>query len=265
MSANRETPDSRPETHSAAEPAAELYPGHAAELARRAERAAQLAAAAAVPLPGPLRDVFGHVPETIAGLTVRPLVHYDFVLLAKLDSPLLKHLRKQTSDPSDPSARSDTACDDEQGYEIVFLFTRPVREAAALLARGPREFRAQAIETIGMSLAPVTVGRLIQAVQREFVRAFSTVVGHEQPPPEGEVFTPPPAGRTTASAGGSTTSVNWSTRIRNFLATLLCSIWPAPKAGPGSPGPSSISPGPASNGAPTATSPRNVDNNSGLN
>jgi len=183
--------------------AGELYPGHAKDLADRNQRNRRRAAANSVPLPGPLLDAFAHVPQTVAGRTVRALVHFDFVILQKLASPLLAHLRGGT--------KQATAYTDEQGYEMVYQFTRPVREIAAEIAREGRDFapkfKAAALETIGLSLGPVEVGLLVQAVEREFIRAFSTRLGYEARPGEpGQVFTTPPPAPTTASAGGSTTS-----------------------------------------------------------
>lgn len=181
----------------------ELYPGHAQDVAARDQRNQRRAAANAVPLPGPLLDAFAHVPQTISGRTVRPVMHYDFVILQKLDSPLLKHLKGGT--------KKATAYTDEQGYEMVYQFTQPIREIVAAIARDGREFagrfKAAALETIGLSLGPVEVGLLVQAVEREFLRAFSTRLGYEAKPGEpGQVFTTPPPAPTTASAGGSTTS-----------------------------------------------------------
>lgn len=183
----------------------ELYPGQAAQLARRASRNAAMSAANTEPLPGPLLDAFGGVPQSIAGLTVRPLVHFDFVILRKLESPLLRQLQSAGGDTSKPA----TEFSDEQGYEMVFQFTRPAREAAAVLAKGKEEFRRRALEEIGMTLGPVEVALLIKAVEREFVRAFSTAVQYGVAAGiDGTVFTMPPADPTTASAGGSTTSVS---------------------------------------------------------
>ncbi len=234
-------------------PTSELYPGHAAELARKAARDAEIAAAAATPLPGPLARAFDPVPAApaVAGLTVRPVVHYDFVILDKLESPLLAQLRGR--EPGE----QPVAVSDQQGYEIIFQFTRPVRAAAAVLAQGRSEFSAQARETIGMELNPGQIHALMQNVQREFSRAFCTVVGHESPPPEGEVFTTPPAPPMTASAGGSITSAGWFTRIRNSLASLCSTISQALRVGSGSPGQPKTNPGPTSNAAQTATS-RNI-------
>lgn len=175
----------------------ELYPGHAEELKRHEERIAGIEAANGAPLPGPLLAAYTRVPQTIAGLTVRPVVHYDFALLAKLDSPLLRHLRGGTAE--------ETPFTDEEAYEIVYQFTRPIKEVAAQVLTDRAGFRLRATEAIGMTLGTVEVNLLVKAVEREFIRSFATVIKYEPRPENGEVFTPPPA-TTTASAGGSGTS-----------------------------------------------------------
>jgi len=206
-----------------AEPVKELFPGHAAELARRERRVAATAQANADPLPGPLADVFGHVPQTIAGLTVRPLVHYDFVLLKKLGSPLLDQLSKVGSGDE---GKSETPFTDEQGYEMIYQFTRPAKLAAAVLARGREVFAQAALEEIGMSLGPVDVAALVVAVQREFVRAFSTAVKYGSPAPDvesGTVFSVPPAeAPATASAGGSIISAGSRAPSQASRGTSSC-------------------------------------------
>lgn len=179
----------------------ELYPGHAAEVARNERRATAIAEAGRDPLPGPLMDAFTGVPDQVAGLQVRPLVHYDFVILRKLDSPLLRQF----------NGTDKTPFTDEQGYEMIYQFTRPVRAAADLAAKGREVFQRTAVDEIGMRLGPVEVALLVKAVEREFIRAFSTVIKYQAgapgPSANGEqVFPQPPADVKTGSAGGSITS-----------------------------------------------------------
>jgi hypothetical protein len=181
----------------------ELYPGHEKDLAALRERSDAHVAAATAVLPGPLAGAFDDTgPGPIAGLRVRRLVHYDFVLLKKLDSPLLRQLSAA------PGGK--TEFDDESGYEMILQFTRPVLEVRALVERGRKAFRQLALEEIGLRLGPLEVAMLLKAVEAEFVRAFSTVVKYsspESPESSGTVFTPPPAlPTTTGSAGGSITS-----------------------------------------------------------
>jgi hypothetical protein len=181
----------------------ELYPGQKREVAERAAREAAYAQANGAVLPGPLAEAIEPEPVEVAGLRVRRVVHYDFVLLRRLNSPLLKQLARAAEGQA-----GGTEFSDEDAYVMVWQFTRPVREAAAYLAEhGANGVRAAALESIGCALGPVEVGLLVQAVEREFVRALSTVVKYEPARPAGAdgggaVFMPPPAGRMTGSAGG---------------------------------------------------------------
>lgn len=197
---------------------AELYPGQREDYERGVARRELIAEAHATPLPGPLLEAFAHVPEVIAGLRVRPLVHYDLVILQRLKSPLLEQLRKAVDKGGDKVGgdkvgedkvgdKGKTEFSEEQGYEMILQFTMPAREAAALAAKGPQAFREAALERIGLKLGPVAVGLLVQAVEREFVRAFSTAIEYgpgEAGGVEGAVTfqQPPAAPRTTGSAGG---------------------------------------------------------------
>lgn len=229
----------------------ELYPGHAAELKKHAARVTAIEHASANPLPGPLLDAYAHVPQEIAGFKIRALVHYDFVLLKQLDSPLLQQLAAAApasaggdSPAGRTAAAGRTPFTDEQSYDMIWQFCRHPREVRAELAAYTRQaraelaakaggasvpasldpasvpasldpiadrvrelFRERALEEIGFQLNPVEAALLVKAVEREFIRAFSTVIKYESRPGEpGETFTPPPPQTTTASAGGSTTS-----------------------------------------------------------
>lgn len=180
----------------------ELYPGQKREALERAAREAAYAAANAAVLPGPLAGAMEPEMTEVAGLRVRRVVHYDFVLLRRLNSPLLKQLARAAEGES-----GGTEFSDEDAYVMVWQFTRPVREAAAYLAEhGADGVKAAALEAIGCALGPVEVGLLVKAVEREFVRALSTVVKYEPARPGAEsggaVFTAPPAERMTGSAGG---------------------------------------------------------------
>ncbi len=192
------------------DPFSGLSPENRAILERQAqtleaEARAQVAANAEV-LPGPLREAFAGIPEEVAGLRVRRLVHWDFVILRRMESPLLDQLSGNAS--------STKPYTDDQGAEMVWQFTRPCEEVDALIEKlGVAGARSAAKREIGMKLGPLEVGLLVKSVEREFVRAFSTAVKYGRKPGEsggaGEtVFTGPattPALKTD-SAGGSTTS-----------------------------------------------------------
>lgn len=181
----------------------EPYAGFNKEAQAHAARSRALRDAAADPLPGPLAGAFGPLPETVAGLRVRPVVHYDFVVLRALKSPLLDHLRAQVK------KKAASQFSDDQGYEMVLQFTTPAEQLAEFMEQHgpafPKWFRRQARSRIGFALGPVQVALLVKNVERAFVAAFSTVLEFAEKKPESAHFTSPPA-PPTASAGGSTTS-----------------------------------------------------------
>jgi hypothetical protein len=211
--------------------ATELFPGQAAQIAQRAREDAAYEAAAVTPLPGPLMGVFEPTlpPPEIGGLRVRPFVHYDFVLLQRLESPLLKQLQRAAA--STPEDGEGTRFTDEEGYEMVYQLTRPVKEAAAVLARGREVFRQAAIEGIGMALGPLEVAELVDQVVRELVRAFSTKVKYGAASPgsgsDGTVFTAPPPRQVTGSDGGLITSAGCSAGSPDGGRSSSCASCPA--------------------------------------
>ena len=201
------------------------------------------AQASATPLPGPLAGAFAPDQAEIAGLRVRAPRHYDFVALQVLDSPLLKEFAAASKAAKLKALgrrvrpRPPTPWTDQQGYEIIYQFTRPVEELIALVTAPNRsqavaQYREQALRAIGLRLGPVEVQLLVAAVTREFDRYFSTWLKYT-PKDTGSggetVFTTPPAG--TAPAGGSTTTAG-SAAISDSAPARSSSISPAPKAGP---------------------------------
>ena len=187
----------------------ELPPGITAkQVEDHLHRVAARTEAAKEPLPGPLLEAFAGLPEQIAGLRVRPLCHFDFVILRRVDSPLLRQLVKGKS------GKRATPYDDEEGYVMVFQFTRPAAEIADWFDRFPNPqkaaaaFRKLARAEIGLKLGPMEVGLLVKAVEREFVAYFSTAVQYApKEAPDGS-FPVPPVQQQTGSAGGSVTSVS---------------------------------------------------------
>lgn len=97
------------------------------------------------------------------------MVHYDLVVLRKLNSPVIEQLSRATAGDNTP-----TPFTEEQGYEMVLLFTVLPREAAEFIAKGPEAFRQEALERIGFQVGPLQLYELVAAIAREFERGFST-------------------------------------------------------------------------------------------
>lgn len=172
----------------------ELFPGAEAEFARRMRRESAKGQGKLNPLPGALTSAFADVPEVVGGLQVRPLVHYDFVILKRLSSPFLPAFLGQ----------EEVQYTEEQGYEFVWQFTRPVMEVKHVVELGRQAVTNEAVKEIGMKVGPRDLTLLMKAVIREFIRAFCTAVEYQQTPTEGNgtVFSAPPASQTTGSVGG---------------------------------------------------------------
>jgi hypothetical protein len=176
------------------------------------------AQACARPLPGALAGAFAPPVVEIAGLRVRSPRHYDFVALQVLESPLLKEFEAAAKASrlkalgKKVKRRPPTPWTDEQGYEIIYQFTRPAEELLSLVQAPDRkkavaEYRQRALREIGLQLGPVEVALLVASVSREFEAYFSTWLRYESKGSGsgGEtVFTTPPPG--TAPVGGSTTT-----------------------------------------------------------
>lgn len=154
-------------------------------------------------LPGPLAEAFDPQVVEVAGLKVRQLVHYDYVLLRRLDSPLYRRVL-ELGKPAEE--RRDVPFSDEEGYEIIVQFTRPCVEVKRLVDRlGRTGFREFCIEQIGM-LSPGEVEVLAGAAVRTFVEGAATALRYRQASEGDGSFRLPPAGMRTGSDGGSITS-----------------------------------------------------------
>lgn len=207
------------------------YPGYARELAAMQAKIAAANRAQSEPLPGPLREAFAPEPQPIHGYTLQPVEMGMAILLKRLNSPLLDVVRimreeltrADDADESTPelaaSARAarlaraqarlaaEMKADDEAFVETVYCFVKPSAEVRALLATGRDKFREAALREIG-KLHPVHFAELQAAVSAHYAGSFATAVQYEAPAgkDDGTVFTPPPAGAMTASAGGSNSS-----------------------------------------------------------
>lgn len=217
-----------PDQPAAAAPVAELYPGHAAELAARAAEKSLAAGASAAPLPGALREAFAGEPPTLHGFTFQPVRMRLHVILTRIESPLLSSLRifqeelvrEDGLDESTPEmataalrerqrradARIEAQKDDGTAMcETIFCFTRPAREIEDILngPNGRTHLRELAMEKVGDAVTVPEFMDLKRLAGAWYLASFATRLGFEARPLEGgetTVFTPPPVG--TAPAGG---------------------------------------------------------------
>jgi hypothetical protein len=163
--------------------------------------------AAAEPLPGPLAQAFAGGPLTHAGVTLRPMVASDIVILKQLRSPLYLRLIEHAKAEEE---RKGIEFTDEEGFEMIYQFAVPLRQVRDELAKGREFFRSQAVERIGDQVNPADLKLLSELVVLNLANAFSTAVNYgNKTTGEGEsFFTKPPAPLKTDSAGGSVTSAS---------------------------------------------------------
>lgn len=163
------------------------------------------AKAAADPMPGPLLDAFLPEPLKVIGLELRPLVATDIAILKRIKSPLIDLFSQAAIDPELP--RPVVTFEEEDLWEIVYLWTRPLPLSRAVLATGRQNFRETALAETGDKL-PINVvadhGAIVGALERHFVNAFATRISHAAT--RDENFPMPPAQPVTGSAGGLSTS-----------------------------------------------------------
>ena len=200
------------------EPATEVYVGHAADVAKAEQRAAEISRAAAAPLPGPLREAFAGEPVKLHGLTLQPVNAWLLAILTRIESPLLAIVeiyRRHGSAfaTAAPEARSEIEARiaaeiallksrPEAIIETVFAFVTDVEKLQELLDAG--KFTRTALREIGKRFHPAQLAQIEQAIGTHFAASFATALELEsKAPADGSVFTPPPADRQTDSAGGS--------------------------------------------------------------
>ena len=172
-----------------------------AQIAAHNRRNATISRAHADPLPGPLLDVLLPPQISALGFTLREPVASDLAILKAIASPLFTELTEMGK-PADQ--RTPVAYADEQFWELFYLWTRPVPEARAALAKGAPAFRATALAATSDAIpfsAVAHAPQIMQAMQAKFIAQFAASVGYGPPAKEGESF-PKAPGRPTDSAGG---------------------------------------------------------------
>lgn len=181
----------------------ELYPGHRAEQQRQGRRHAAMAAAAAEPFPGPLKDAFAAGPIRLGDYTVREFVPMDAAILRRIDSPFYRQILEILK-PKEQ--RQPTPVADADEWAVIYLFTRSCAEAESKLNEGAAAF-AQAARAAFAHNPRVNLGlyqELAEACAGRIVAAFHTALAYKSARADGDgtVFTRPPARRRTGSAGG---------------------------------------------------------------
>lgn len=183
----------------------EFPPGYEARAQKIVEGSRQ---AGSVPLPGPLLEAFLPSPLTAAGFNLVDLTAGHIALLQRIGSPIFREL----AELSKPEAEREVVpYDDTDMWELLFVMTRPAREARlGLKSNGsPGAFTEYALASTADQLpADVLADKpaILAALAANFARAFATRLAHQASSSgnDGTSFTPPPAAPMTASAGGLT-------------------------------------------------------------
>lgn len=151
----------------------------AAELETIGKKMATRVAAAMDPAPGPLAEAFLPSPAKVAGLELQPIVASHLIVLKRLGLHTILE---------DAKAKLE----DEQAFELLYVFTRPIGEVRAAAAQGPEKFRDIAMKATADKLTLDSIEAVNAAVSAHLVKAFATVVEHKSPPaPDGSFPTPP--------------------------------------------------------------------------
>lgn len=124
------------------------------------------------PLPGALDRAFGPEGEIVVGaFKVRKVVHADYPILKRLNSPLYRQMLEGSNEEIKP--------EHEELFELCYQFTRPCREVRETLNKGREFFREVATQTFGD--APIEDGVLtavFTAVVEQFTTSMSTMQAH---------------------------------------------------------------------------------------
>jgi len=201
----------------------------AEESPKRAARRARTARAAAVPLPGPLREAFAASPQVLelpsaSGAPFRfallPVTAGHLAVLQQIGSPLMEVLSLSARSRMEPGENESElearhrAEDARKRLEalaaernpildtadLLFVFSRPAAESRALLDKG--DFRP-AVDRLLDSLSPAADwGATAQALSVHYVRACATALSFRAPKTPGDTsFRSEPPRTTTGSAG----------------------------------------------------------------
>lgn len=154
-----------------------------------------------LPLPGPLGAAFAGTGRTVCGVLVRAPVAIDFVILQKLESPLLK----QMGEAAKPKLlRKETAFTSQDGWNMVYQFTTDPEVIEAEVNESKSKFERSAKKKVGMQMNPFAVNRIVEIIGLQISESFLTALRYMDSSggDPGKDFPAPPAEPATASAGG---------------------------------------------------------------
>lgn len=195
----------QPSSESPATPA-ELYPGHAADLAQQAARDARKAAANATPIPGALREAF--LPP-VGPVTFVPITCGHIAILQVIKSPILDLAVIYTQERDKKTRDEKIAAmnfPDDAGAEMVYIFSHTPPELRALLHKGRDAFRETACTEVLDKLPPGGLLPLALSASQHFNACCATAVDYGPEQKDGSFPGPAEAVAGTASAGGSTST-----------------------------------------------------------
>jgi hypothetical protein len=132
-------------------------------------------------------DAFAGAPITCGDLVMAPLSLASFMLLERIESPLVE------GNGSIEVTAADTAA-------AIYVLTRPVDETLALLGQGREAFDC-AVYALAARLTATELPAIGLKLRAVIQAAFATVVGGDAKKAETETAPSSPT-KTTASAGG---------------------------------------------------------------
>lgn len=172
------------------------------------------------PLPGPLLDAFLPAPAL-----TRPVVAGDFIVLKRLNSPLLEQFfkthelaRRVRAGTAAPEEQVSTTLTNDETAELLYLFGNPSGRTRALLAKlSIAEFRTQAVDWVNKSGAAEQLKERLDALQAAFSNIWRTALEYDAEDAAGETTVTFPV-----AAAGAPDGLGW---WLDYLARL-CSRFP---------------------------------------
>lgn len=151
------------------------------------KRFATRQAAAVDPAPGPLLDAFLPEPALAAGMELQPIVASHLLILKRLGLEIFQ---------------AGATHEDEEVFELLYVFTRPIAEVRAALAAGRPEFREKAMLATADKLTIDSIPSVEAAITSHFLKATGTALSYKPPASTDGSFQTPPRSPATGSVGG---------------------------------------------------------------